>query len=299
MESTFLNSCRPIALAIVGCGALSACATPDPDAAFNDLSQTVSGRVPDALVWRTGGPEEAAVDNRVAALMADPLSAQAAAQVALLSNRGLQARYAALGIAQAELVQAGLLENPVFEIMVRPSTEHGTNIELGLMQNLVDLLMRPARQKLATAEYEAAKLELAAHLIEFVGEVQSAYHQHRGALGELEVLQEIADTARDGANLAQAFHDAGNISDLDLATHQSEAEDVQTELYEAEEHASETRVELAEILGIGHSEQWSVPSRPPSLPDQEISLNGLEARALRTRFDLEHFRINSAYILSL
>ena len=158
------------------------------------------------------------------------------------------------------------------------------------MQNLVDLLMRLARQKLATAEYEAAKLELAAHLVEFVGEVQSTYHQHRGALGALEVMQEIADTARDGANLAQAFHEAGNITDLELAMHQAEAEDAQTELFEAEEHASETRPELAKILSVDHHGDWSVPTRPPSLPEQMISLNGLETRALRNRFDLAAHR---------
>lgn len=281
---------KTVAVACIGGSVLTACATPDPDAAFEDLTQAVAGRVPEAVVWRTGGPEDTAVDARVDALLSEPLTAQTAVQVALLNNRGLQARYAALGIAQAELVQAGLLENPVFEIMVRPSTEHGTNIELGLMQNLVDLLMRPARQRLAEAEYEAAKLELAAHLVEFVGDVESTYHAHRGALGVREVVQEIANTARDGDNLAQAFHTAGNITELELVTHQAEAEDAQTELFEAEEHAKETRIELAEILGIDHSGEWSVPTRPPSLPEQMVALNGLEARALRNRFDLAAHR---------
>ncbi len=281
---------KPLTAVFIGSAFLTSCAAPDPEAAFNDFNQTVAGRVPDAVVWRTGGTEDAAVDERMTALLTAPLNAQSAVQVALLNNRILQAKYAALGIAQAELVQAGLLENPVFEIMVRPSTEHGTNIELGLMQNLVDLLMRPARQRLAASEFEAAKLELAAHLVEFVGEVQSAYHRHRGAFGAREVMQEIADTARDGANLAQAFHDAGNITELDLATHQAEAEDAQTELFEAEEHATETRIELSEILGVDHFGGWTVLARPLSLPDRMVSLNGLEARALRNRFDLAAHR---------
>ena len=265
---------------------LSACATPDPNAAFSDLNETVSGRLPEAVVWRTGGPEDAAVDARVEVLLADPLTAQSAAQVALLSNRSLQARYASLGIAQADVVQAGLLENPVFEIMVRPSTEDGTNIELGLMQNFVDLLMRPARQKLAEAEYEATKLDVAAHLVAFVGEVQEAYYAYRGALGVLDVVEEIASTAKDGANLAQAFHDAGNITDLELALHQADSGEVDIERLEAEQDAGESRLELAEILGVRHDATWSVAPRPPSLPESRIRLAGLEESALSNRFDL-------------
>ena len=39
---------------------------------------------------------------------------RSAVQVALLNNRGLQATYAELGIAEADVVQAGRLRNPGF-----------------------------------------------------------------------------------------------------------------------------------------------------------------------------------------
>ena len=188
------------------------------------------------------------------------------------------------------MVQAGLLENPVFEIMVRPSSADGTNIELGLMQNLVDLLMRPARKKLAEAEYEAVKLELAAHLVAFVGELQEAYYAHRGALGVMDAFKEIASTANDAANLAQAFHDAGNITDLELATHQAEAGEAEVERLEAEEDAGESRLELAELLGVRHDAAWRVAPRPPSLPNTRVTLTGLEDNALGNRFDLAAHR---------
>lgn len=290
MRYTFSKNQRT-SLGALLCGAvLAACATPDPDAAFDDLNETIAGRLPSAVVWRTGGPEDAAVDARIATLLGEPLTAQTVVQVALLGNRSLQARYAALGIAQADVVQAGLLENPVFDIMVRPSTQEGTNIELGLMQSLVDLLMRPARQKLATAEYEAVKLDLASALVAFMGEVQGAYYAYRGALGVHGVAEEIAETARDSADLAQSFHTAGNISDLELAAQQAAAADAQVELLEADEDVRESRVDLAEYLGIRHDGAWSVPARSPSLPDDTVRLDGLEDRALRNRFDLAAHR---------
>ena len=47
-------------------------------------------------------------------LLAAPLTADAAVQIALINNRGLQATYAELGIAEADVVQAGRLRNPGF-----------------------------------------------------------------------------------------------------------------------------------------------------------------------------------------
>ena len=54
-------------------------------------------------------PEQAdEVHARVAALLRKPLTADTAVQIALLNNRGLQAAYNALGIAEAEMVAAHL-----------------------------------------------------------------------------------------------------------------------------------------------------------------------------------------------
>ena len=114
---------KSVAVSVVSGVVMASCAAPDPDAAFRELSQTMVGRIPDAVVWRTGGPEDVAIDQRVNNLLSEPLTARSAVQLAFLKNRDLQAQYAALGIAQAELVQASLLQNPIFEVMVRPSTE--------------------------------------------------------------------------------------------------------------------------------------------------------------------------------
>ncbi|NKB43862.1 MAG: hypothetical protein GKS03_06240 [Alphaproteobacteria bacterium] len=275
---------------VAGLLILSGCAAPDPDAAFRDLGQLVDSRLPEPVTWRTGGPEDAAVDKRIDEILATTLSETSAVQVALLNNRKLQARYAELGIAQADVVQAGLLQNPVFEIMVRPSTEDGTNIELGLTQNFVDLLMRPALKKIAEAEYDAVRLELAAHLVAFVGDVQATYYDHVGAKAEHAVVVEMAITEQDAADLSTAFHTAGNISDLEHAEHLANAAELRAELYEAETAMKESRIELALLLGVSPSDQWIVPSRLSPLPEATVRLAGLEDRAVRKRFDLSAHR---------
>src|SRR5215208_1563081 len=65
----------------------------------------------DVIAART--PEQAATAReRIARLMRRSLTADAAVQIALFNNRGLQAAYNALGIAEAEMVQASLPPNP-------------------------------------------------------------------------------------------------------------------------------------------------------------------------------------------
>ena len=53
-----------------------------------------------------------AVQDTIAVLLAKTLTVGSAVQIALLNNPGLQATLEELGIAQADLAQAGLLTNP-------------------------------------------------------------------------------------------------------------------------------------------------------------------------------------------
>src|SRR5438045_2734755 len=94
---------------------VTGCATVDPRAGFSDVQATVEARSGKRVVWNPGTDLDAHVAQEVRALLQEPLTADGAVQVALLNNRDLQALYAELGVAQADLVQAGLLKNPVFD----------------------------------------------------------------------------------------------------------------------------------------------------------------------------------------
>ena len=59
------------------------------------------------------------VEALVEGLLSQELSPESAVQVALLNNRRLQATYEDLTVAQADLVEAGLLRNPIFDLEVR------------------------------------------------------------------------------------------------------------------------------------------------------------------------------------
>ena len=98
---------------------VTGCATFDQRAGFSEVSTVVEARSGKRVVWNLGTELDAQVDQEVRALLHDTLTVDGAIQVALLNNRDLQALYAELGVAQADLVQAGLLRNPVFDGAVR------------------------------------------------------------------------------------------------------------------------------------------------------------------------------------
>jgi len=267
--------------------ALGACASVDQNAAFDGVRGTIGNRVGQELAWRTDAAAEADVGAKVDALLSAELSFDGAVQVALFNNRGLQARYAEIGIANADFVQAGLLSNPVLDLMIRPTTNpsEGSILEFGLAQNILDLFTRPARQKIAKAEFEKAQNEVAAAAVEMVAEVRAAYVHALAARNALAVTKEIAAASEASWELAQRFHKAGNISDLELAEEQAAHEDNAVMLEEAEVAAVTAAEDLSELLGVG-SERVKLPEQLPALPEAEAASAEAEAVALDRRLDM-------------
>ena len=87
----------------------SGCATFSADGGFGTVEKTVKDRLGKDVIWERSDVDRNTVDKRVAELLAKPLGADDAVQLALLNNKGLQASYADLGISEADLVQAGRL----------------------------------------------------------------------------------------------------------------------------------------------------------------------------------------------
>jgi len=147
--------------------ALGSCMSTDPGPAFAGVEGDVAARSGGRQRVRWSRSENDDMENQraVSALLGrGPLTAQAAAQVALLNNRGLQAEFEEIGIAQADFVQAGLLSNPSFSASWRFPNKPplGTDAEYALAGNVLELFLLPARRKVAARELERARLRVAA-----------------------------------------------------------------------------------------------------------------------------------------
>ena len=268
---------------------LGGCATVEPKGGFDDVQTLVSERSGEFLHWSQGTPEDDAVDERVRELLNGELTADAATQIALLKNPSLQAAYETLGVSQADMVQAGLLKNPVFSGTMRPVVRgpSGTNVELDLAQNFLQLLMLPARKKLARTQFEEAKFRVAHEVLAFASEVRGAYYALQAARHVVQILRTATDAAGVSAELAERLHEAGNVSDLTLARGQSLYEDARLTLMMAEADVTPLREQLSRLMGLrGDKGAWRVPAQLPPLPGAVPAADELERLALSQRLDL-------------
>src|SRR5262249_34758270 len=123
---------------------LVGCASFSPDSGMNAVyGLAVAALGQDAHRVDTEEAVEAAL-GRVRRLLPSPLSAKASVQIALLNNRGLQAAYNVLGIAEAVRNETSLPPNPALSLS-RISTTVELDIERQIVGDILALAMLPAR----------------------------------------------------------------------------------------------------------------------------------------------------------
>ena len=91
---------------------LAGCASVSPDGLRSDVAALTAGRTGGtvAALPATDPAARAAAKKSIHDWLAQPLTQDAAVRIALLNNPGLQSRLAALGVADAERVQAITLD---------------------------------------------------------------------------------------------------------------------------------------------------------------------------------------------
>src|SRR5438874_4262464 len=267
-----------------GTVALAGCAHVDPNPAFRELAKTVHLRTGKRVQWNRGTAQDAEAQAAVASILRHPLTADSAVQVALLNNRNLQATYEELGIAQADLVEAGLLRNPIFTFERRFA---GQAMEMDLLKEFIDILLLPLRKRIAAAQFEAAKFRVGHEILSAAAEVRAAFYEHQGDQQLVDLRKTVAEATERSAETALRMQQAGNLKNLDLATEEASHAQAKIELAKAQGEAVQTREKLNKLMGaFGAQTNWTVASRLPELSGGEVSTSQLESRAIQQRLDL-------------
>ncbi len=264
--------------------ALAGCATLPADRGLGDLQKLVADH---------GGPALPAADATQNAwineLLQRPLAARDAARIALVNNPRIRGEYARLGIASADVYDAGRLSNPRFSTSVRNSNATGAadQVTFGLAQSFSDLLLLRARSRLASGEFARAKQQTAQAILNFVGEVEVAYFTYAGAQQVAAMRAKIADAAAASAELARRLFDAGNLSARELAQEQSAASAAKLGALQATFEQRAAQAIVNETLGLGAgSPDWQAASALPVPLGPEDALAELLPLAAQSRLDL-------------
>lgn len=88
---------------LLGTLVLSGCAGFSPDGGFDAIQETTRSRIGADARWARNDEARKEIDTRVAELLATPLTAEDAVQVAIYNNRGLRAAFYDLEIGRAHV----------------------------------------------------------------------------------------------------------------------------------------------------------------------------------------------------
>jgi cobalt-zinc-cadmium efflux system outer membrane protein len=272
---------------------LAGCQSTEPRAGFDEVEHVVHDRSQARIHWNQGTASDAQAAQAVRMMLGRELTTETAVQIALLNSPRLQGTYEELGIAQAEVVQAGLLKNPVFDLSVRfPDRPPGkTYLNFSAAEDFIDVFLLPARKKLAEARFDAARLRVTHEVLDLAAEVKSAFYGYQSAEQTAELRRTTAEAFAVSFDAAKRLHDAGNMNDLDFTSEGAQNARAKIDLADAEESALEARERLNALMGLwGEATAWKAEGRLPEPPAQEIAPEGLETLAVRNRLDLQAAR---------
>jgi outer membrane protein TolC len=263
------------------------CATFSKNGGFDAVEQVAKERLGKDVTWQRDDHERASVQATVKKLLASPLSGDDAVQIALLNNPGLQGTYAELGIAEADLVQAGRVTNPRFAYL-RTRKGDERKLEWALTFPIIDLLTIPLRNRIESRRFEQVKLAVAGQMLDVATRTRKSWFDAVAAEERVRYLEQVKAAAEASAELASRMEEAGNFSRLNRMREQVFHAETVAQLARTRQGAVAERERLTRLMGLfGDDVAFKLPERLPELPAGKLDLKDLEARAMTERLDVQ------------
>jgi outer membrane protein TolC len=270
---------------------LTSCKTFSPDGGM-DVVAAIAGRdlKKDVIAVRTE-EDTATARSHVARLLKRPLTADAAVQIALLNNRGLQATYNELGISEARMIAAALPPNPQATITHVASGSLG-EFEAAAVISILELATLPRRAEIAADRFWQAQLRAALETVRVAGDTRRAYYRAVAAKQLEDLLTQTQSAADAIAEVSTRLGETGALNKLDQAREQVFYAEVTAQLARARLAATSEREHLIRSLGLWGSDiNFKLPNSLPSLPPSARTSRAIEQEAIRRRIDLQIGRI--------
>ncbi|MGQ0656271.1 MAG: TolC family protein, partial [Betaproteobacteria bacterium] len=201
------------AVAVAGLALLAGCASLSDDAGFADVEKAVEERTGAKARWVRSEDDAAGVRARVQEILAKPLGPEDTVQVALLNNPGLQAAYAEVGIAEADLVQASRWRGPTFGLgRLRRGSE--LELERSVFFDVLGLLTIPLVVRGEEARFAGAKSRAAAEALRVALDTRKAWFTAVAARESARYAEQVKEAAEASAELARRMAAVGNFPKL-------------------------------------------------------------------------------------
>lgn len=283
-------------LQVIGITALSlfisSCARV-PHGSEEQVVGIVQERIGKEVLWNHSCYEDPCIKAYIQDLVYQTLTSESVVQIALLNNPQIQATFEELGIAQADLVEAGLLSNPAFEVEVRyPHVKKlRTNIEYLVTATFLDIFLVPLRTRLATAELEQAKRRVTNEILNLAFEVRQTYYELLAEQQKLKYTRSIVELTSIHGEIVSRQNIVGNVNRLDFQQVQARLLEAKLEIAKEQTKIIRLREKLNRLLGLSEEVCLLLPEEIPEEIDyQGFDLCALESIALEERLDLQEAR---------
>ncbi|MEO5739842.1 MAG: TolC family protein [Vicinamibacterales bacterium] len=231
----------------------------------------------------------------------DGLTSQEAVSIALWNSPSFQATLTDLGFARADLVEAGLLRNPVFSLLFPVGPKQ---LEWTLQVPFDAIWQRPRRIAAARLNLQAVGERLVWDALTLVAQTRTAHADALIADRRLQLTIENADLVQRLSAITEARLRAGDISELEARSARSDAARTLVVRRAVEHDRNLARLTLAAILGLDAVADQVRPVAGPlidpaacgtdaarledalaSRPDVRAAEIGIEAAAQRARWE--------------
>jgi cobalt-zinc-cadmium efflux system outer membrane protein len=272
---------RPLAALTAVAIVAGACATP---------------RAPDRARVATGITERAGVNAHGLAApgrewapppgtsLTDGLSIDEAVAIALWNNPDFQVALTSLGVARADLIEAGLLRNPVFSLLFPWGPKQ---LEFTLTWPIDAIWQRPKRIANAKFNADAVAEQLVGSGLRVVADVRLAFIEVLVAQRRLDLAADLAGVAAQASKLAEGQLRAGDISEFEARLARTDAVRLEAARLTRVTAREVAMVRLRAALGLDvNAPALALVEPPPMVADACPSGPALMEQALAARPDV-------------
>jgi cobalt-zinc-cadmium efflux system outer membrane protein len=276
-----MRSVPPLALLVSVALIASGCASNPSVRGSNEVNELTRVRGAPPAAWTsdtranpsTGFPE--------------PITVRRAVEIAFVRSPAVGQLYAELGLSQAEVLASSRLPNPTFGYVgLSAGSGEPSQITRSISLGFTDLLMMPARSRIASANFDATRQRVAGRLLDLQAKVESAWYDYVAALQSAQMRAAAARAASASAEYAKRLNAAGNIRPRALALELAASTEAQIAAARAHAEGERSRATFASLVGLSTRDDWQVAHGLPALPVSNASPADLVDHALTTRLDV-------------
>lgn len=225
-------------------------------------------------------------------LISSVMTAEAAAEITLLHHPAVDRALETLNLENLDRLVAAHTINPDFN-GGRARATMDTRIERWLSVNVLSWLSVAAFEPGLDFEERTARVQAADEIAGLLFTARRAWVSAVAARQAVRYFEDVVIATEASREIMESMHNVGNASELETLRAQTLYADSVAHLTAVQLAAALARETLVQTIGLWgpEAERVRLPERLPDLPRAPVGPDGLEARAVAQRFDVESGRL--------